>query len=763
MSSSRHPEHETRTATAGRSGGSSAHRHHPRDSDNDPDPRSDHDHRHHRHEHRSSSRKRSPDPHDDRDRDRDRKSSRSHRHADRSTHHDTHTRDEGTSRRHRDHHHRDRDADRSSHRHSTSSSKRRETSEERRERKAAKRAKRRRELDEYKLDDDDEDSAVAQRTAAAELMMYSAEDNPFNDANLGQKFTWGKKEEKDRKLGLSKREAELRDAQRRQEAMAEIEKLNAKRAEREREAAIREEEEARMARLAESAQMAEWVAKEDDFYLEQSKRRAAIRIRENRAKPIDILSINLKWADPHLGHRNAGKAAQLNTSEAQDVAEDADDVVDDDDDDDDEAGLEIDLEEPYNIFENLTLEETQELHQDVKMYLSLEKVEANLEFWRSMLIVCDDKLDELREAAGQDAPGGSFAPGSRLDAAEKTKINDMLSVKSTDELMTLQEQVRSKLASGEPVDVEYWERVLKSIVVWRAKAKLRDMHEVVLSNRIEYLQRKQRDEALRQQRNLLSQLGDDAVRDQKDADRIAAVDQSLQAERDAAEAAELEGLYDADEMEPEPVDYSKLRYDDRQLPVYTVEEDRKRIVEARRRVVGAAFIPRARGDDSIVGDDGDPAMAMFRKEANRALDVEEETFNADENLARRVYQWEDKYRPRKPRYFNRVHTGYEWNKYNQTHYDTDNPPPKIVQGYKFNIFYPDLIDKSVAPTYKIIKEPDNQDTVLLRFTAGPPYEDIAFRIVNREWEYSHRRGFRSSFDRGILQLYFNFKRLRYRK
>merc|ERR1712039_452075 len=23
------------------------------------------------------------------------------------------------------------------------------------------------------------------------------------------------------------------------------------------------------------------------------------------------------------------------------------------------------------------------------------------------------------------------------------------------------------------------------------------------------------------------------------------------------------------------------------------------------------------------------------------------------------------------------------------HYDHDNPPPKIVQGYKFNIFYPD--------------------------------------------------------------------------
>jgi hypothetical protein len=48
---------------------------------------------------------------------------------------------------------------------------------------------------------------------------------------------------------------------------------------------------------------------------------------------------------------------------------------------------------------------------------------------------------------------------------------------------------------------------------------------------------------------------------------------------------------------------------------------------------------------------------------------------------------------RKPKYFNRVIMGIDWNKYNQTHYDEDNPPPKVVFGYRFNIFYPDLIDK----------------------------------------------------------------------
>ena len=58
---------------------------------------------------------------------------------------------------------------------------------------------------------------------------------------------------------------------------------------------------------------------------------------------------------------------------------------------------------------------------------------------------------------------------------------------------------------------------------------------------------------------------------------------------------------------------------------------------------------------------------------------EEASFAVESALLEQSYEWSDKHRPRKPRYFNRVHTGFEWNKYNQTHYDVDNPPPKIVQ------------------------------------------------------------------------------------
>jgi Cactus-binding C-terminus of cactin protein len=70
-----------------------------------------------------------------------------------------------------------------------------------------------------------------------------------------------------------------------------------------------------------------------------------------------------------------------------------------------------------------------------------------------------------------------------------------------------------------------------------------------------------------------------------------------------------------------------------------------------------------------------------------------------------------------------------------------------------------------APTYFTEKDPTSPDgsTCILRIHAGPPYEDMAFRIVNKEWEYSHKKGFKCTFERGIFHLYFNFKRIRYRR
>ena len=67
--------------------------------------------------------------------------------------------------------------------------------------------------------------------------------------------------------------------------------------------------------------MADWLAKEEDFQLEQERSRAAIRIKEKRAKAIDFLAMNLRYVNP--------------------ISDDNEEVNDEE--------LEIDLDEPYNI------------------------------------------------------------------------------------------------------------------------------------------------------------------------------------------------------------------------------------------------------------------------------------------------------------------------------------------------------------------------------------------------------------------------------
>jgi hypothetical protein len=94
-------------------------------------------------------------------------------------------------------------------------------------------------------------------------------------------------------------------------------------------------------------------------------------------------------------------------------------------------------------------------------------------------------------------------------------------------------------------------------------------------------------------------------------------------------------------------------------------------------VAASRFVPKVAQPAAVEAPNEEAASgadlaseALYRAEAEKDLDEEEELFNLEENIANpTTYNWEDKYRPRKPRYFNRVHTGYEWNKYNQTHYE----------------------------------------------------------------------------------------------
>ncbi|KXS11461.1 hypothetical protein M427DRAFT_60689 [Gonapodya prolifera JEL478] len=643
----------------------------------------------------------------------------------------------------------------------------RETSSERRERKKA--AKLEKTILKEDLKKQKEAQLVAQMAAT---LGYSNTENPFGDQNLTQKFVWAKKVEKDQKSGLTTEERLRKERKRHAEVQEELERLKHRRREREEEARIREEEEERLRREREWAAAGDWEEQEDQFYLSQNKKRAVIRIKEGHAKPIDVLAMNISLASD-------GEVA----SEFE------------------QAGFDIDPEEPYKILHNqdLRLSDVEELNRDVEMYLSLEKDEANQDFWRCMLIVCQDEISKRRRAADpkyaarQAGVGGGGAP--TISPQIEAEIEALLADKSYSELSDLQRQVDDKLASGGPVDVEYWEALLKAIVVWKAKAKLREMHRRLLQSRLERLRERQREQARQGEEDIRKTLAGGGIKlqlgSQKKAEPKPKKEESEDEESEDEEGqftgitSTLENPDESDEEVVEeldaydgtmsPVPLAALPREDRDAEVLDPLEDAARAQDARRKVLQQRIVakpvaakPVAQRESREAGPSARAELdeeKLYRQEANKEMEEEEEAFNdeVEADQKGKVYLWQDKYRPRKPRYFNRVHTGYEWNKYNQTHYDTDNPPPKVVQGYKFNIFYPDLIDKSKAPTYKLVKDPSNPDTVIIRFIAGPPYEDIAFRIVNREWEYSHKKGYRCVYDRGILQLHFRYKRHFYRK
>lgn len=431
--------------------------------------------------------------------------------------------------------------------------------------------------------------------------------------------------------------------------------------------------------LTQDEQARKFVADEDKFVLKQSKKKADIRVREGRAKPIDLLAFNLRYVDADR------------------------DVFDDHEDD-----VQIDVPAPVAVIESLDRAQLEELDEEMASYYTLENNSRNREFWSALRALCSDRRKKLDPAGGEE----------RAVSSVSADVEKILGPKSLEQLEKLEVQIKAKLESDEAVDTDYWGQLLKSLLVYKSKAKLKIIYEAIRETRIQQLRE----------------------RDPEMGDALA-----------ASGPPALE--YGRDEKPSAPIASSS-----RQTPVPSASSNATSS--------GAAPPGTARFSSTGNEDFSQATKALYEREVARGISENEEIFTAEESVTTGTKpQWADKYRPRKPRYFNRVQMGYEWNKYNQTHYDHDNPPPKVVQGYKFNIFYPDLIDNTKAPTFKIIREhgrrrgesfapAGEEDTCLIRFIAGPPYEDIAFRIVDREWDYSAKRdrGFKSSFDKVCLNL-----------
>nr|XP_039253624.1 cactin-like [Styela clava] len=557
-----------------------------------------------------------------------------------------------------------------------------------------------------------------------EYMGYTNTDNPFGDSKLLDTFVWHKKLDQQGLKNLSVIEKKKIMHQKQDVNKVELAKVKQQRLERERERHQRDEEMEIIQREKEADHFKVWEEQEDKFHLEQAKLRSRIRIKDGRAKPIDLLA---KYASS---------------------AENMDDL----------SGIE--MQEPYTYLNGLTIFDLEDLLADIKIYMELEQ-SKNIDFWRDMTVITEEELQKLKRIAVKEqeqSTSGIQARESRREGVNRAVADDVANIfhsKSHSQLVALHKSMTERIkAGGSSLDVGYWESLLSQLKAYMAKARLRDSHQELLKSKLYKLK--------------LDQLGADAVENtlfpikpetDPEAGKAEEEDDSEKEEEKQEETMTEEDWENRFMEEYEAGGFSPKLLRSGDIPPDTIIID---AAEAALTLEGRRKLLKKTGDASTGTED---AFVRHVKEGmDNAADEDEAgaTFAVEAQISQQVYLWADKYRPRKPRFFNRVHTGFEWNKYNQTHYDFDNPPPKIVQGYKFNIFYPDLINKSEAPTYTITPTGD-KDFAILRFSSGPPYEDIAFKIVNREWEYSHKHGFRCQFINSIFQLWFHFKRYRYRR
>jgi hypothetical protein len=376
------------------------------------------------------------------------------------------------------------------------------------------------------------------------------------------------------------------------------------------------------------------------------------------------------------------------------------------------AAAEFDSREPQLLVEALPLDALAELRGDIETQIGIASGnDDHLRYWRALLIVVDDLIGQA----------GSSRDRSAVHAAVHGDVASILAGKTTEELLELRDDIDEKLsAPDEGTDVGYWEHLRGRLRVQLARSTLSDIHATHLEAQLARLERL----------------------DGEAAASAATATTAVAATSAATSAADQRVAVPATATSNQPVAASARAAG---------------AVAATAGALASSMPPPAEvvpgAEDRLVRV---AAAEMGAEEDGDAL------FNGTVDLAPTTYSWTSKYRPRKPRFFNRVHSGFVWNSFNRTHYDHDNPPPKIVQGYKFNIFYPDLVDKTKTPTYRILPS-DSPETVLLVFHAGPPYEDIAFRIVNGEWATGKRSGFKCRFQNGVLSLYFVFQTVRYRK
>lgn len=86
-------------------------------------------------------------------------------------------------------------------------------------------------------------------------------------------------------------------------------------------------------------------------------------------------------------------------------------------------------------------------------------------------------------------------PVARGVSSVSADLDKLLGSKNLEELGKLETQIQTKLTSNEPIDTDYWEHLLSSLLVYKAKAKLRKVSQGIMQVKLGSLRKQQAEDA----------------------------------------------------------------------------------------------------------------------------------------------------------------------------------------------------------------------------------------------------------------------------
>ena len=596
------------------------------------------------------------------------------------------------------------------------------------------------------------------------LYGYTDENNPFGDPNLSTPFVWVKKSEDFLQKGfdpsfLNDENEILLRIKNSKNDIEDIKKLKN----------LRES----LKQINKDGLIDEIKEQDDIFLINQEKLRNEIRLKTGREKPIDFLFKTLKI------YKNEIEIPK-------------------------DFNENINYKEPYNIFNFLDKEKLNELFKDISFQANLNSKNEELDcinYWNSILILCDDFINKNNNE-------------------ENKKINkdvfDLIkSYKTIEELNVFEKDINKNLENEFNFDeINFYKECLNLLKVEKSKKIIEKMYNNFVNenkNKINKIKENNKNIEINEtkdkknlNKNKKANLSPKLYESDDDLRKVAITEhdylfklsenrkkflslkinefmkkqknKNINIENNNQNSTKIIKNIQIKEEQNNSSSSSSLDLsNDSEINEFYSKISEKKNNNILNNSSSINFFPNPltikesrfditqgnlnKNNNVNENNDNEEKIAYINISNE---DIDNENIFNDTIPVNTSYDWINKYKPIKPRYANRVTYGYEWNKFNQVHYTQDNPPPKVIQGYKFNIFYPYLIDKTKTPQYTLERS-DVPNTCIIRFRSGAPYEDIAFRIVNREWDMTDKAGFRNTFDKGILKLYFKFKRYRYKR